>query len=178
MGIAVVTIAASLTVSVPEEVVERELGNLPWVLGDNLAGHVDTYVMEEHLGYYPALDYFREYPEVVDPALLVLIDEVASFCANFVRRELRSRLEPVFSSVQIERMQCTAYTMPRMRPNRSNGPMDLARHYSPGTVKIELLLSSIQKGHFDGEEHMVMDKLSRLAREPFSSFQIHSTQRM
>ena len=178
MSVEVVTIAASLTVSVPETVVEQQLGYLPWVLGENLAGQVDTYVMEEHLGYYPALDFFRDYPKAVDAGLLKTIDEVAKFCGDFARNELRRRLSKVFSSVQIEQLQCIAYTMPRMRPSRSNGPMDLARHYSPDTLKVELLLSSIQKGHFEGEERMAMDKLSRFAREPFARFQLNGAKRL
>ncbi|MEN8170021.1 MAG: hypothetical protein ABFS08_07340 [Pseudomonadota bacterium] len=178
MSVEVVTIACSLTISVPEEVVDQQLGYLPWVLGENLAGQVDTYVMEEHLGYYPALDYFRDYPKAVDPALLTLVDEVAAFCAGFVRHELRRRLSRVFSKVRIEQLQCTAYTMPKVRPNRNNGPMDLAKHYCPDTLKVELLLSSIQKGHFDGEERMAMDKLSRFAREPFSHFQLNGAKRL
>ncbi|MDH5785271.1 MAG: hypothetical protein OEZ16_06645 [Chromatiales bacterium] len=173
MGVEVVTIAASLTVSVPEEVVETQVGYLPWVLGENLAGQVDTWVMEERTGYYPALDFFREQPEAVDPALLHLIDEVATFCAAYARRELRRRLSRVFSNVQIEQLQCTAYTMPKMRPNRSNGPMELAQHYAPDKLKMELLLSSIQKARFEGEERMALDKVSRFAREPFSTFQLN-----
>jgi hypothetical protein len=105
MSVEVVTIASSLTVTVPEEVVEAQLGYLPWVLGENLAGQVDTYVMEERLGYYPALDYFRDRPEAVDQALLQLIDEVATFCASYARRELRRRLSRVFSNVQIEQLE-------------------------------------------------------------------------
>ncbi len=178
MSIEVVTIASSLTVSVPEEVVEAQVGYLPWVLGENLAGQVDTYVMEERMGYYPALDYFRDQPEAVDPALLSLIDEVANFCASYVWRELRRRLARVFSSAQIEQLQCTAYTMPRMRPNRSNGPMELAQHYAPDTLKVELLLSSIQKERFAGEEKMAMDKLSRFAREPFAQFQLNGAKHL
>lgn len=178
MAVEVVTIASSLTVSVPEEVVEAQVGYLPWVLGENLAGQVDTYVMEEHLGYYPALDYFRDLPDVVDPALLALIDEVATFCASYARRELRRRLSRVFSSVQIEQLQCTAYTMPKMRPNRSNGPMELARHYAPDTLKMELLLGSIQKSRYEGEEKMAMDKVSRFSREPFDFFQLNGAKIM
>lgn len=178
MAIEVVTVASSLTVSVPEEVVEAQVGYLPWVLGENLAGQVDTWVMEERLGYYPALDYFRDHPEAVDQALLHLIDEVATFCAAYARRELRRRLSRVFSNVQIEQLQCTAYTMPRMRPNRSNGPMELAQHYAPDTLKMELLLSSIQKERFEGEEKMAMEKISRFAREPFSHFQLNGAKLM
>jgi hypothetical protein len=178
MGIEVVTIAASLTVSVPEELVERETGYLPWVLGENLAGQVDTYVMEEHLGYYPALDFFRDHPQAVDPALLRHLDAVADFCTDFARRELQQRLVRLFSTMQIEQLQCIAYTLPRMRPHRSNGPMELAQHYSPNMLKIELLLSSIQKGHFEGEERMALQKVSRFARAPFAHFQLNGAQRL
>jgi hypothetical protein len=175
-SIEVVTVAASLTVTVPEAVVEQNVGYLPWVLGENLAGQVDAYVMEQGLGYYPALDFFRDQPEAVDPALLLLIDEIAIFCASYARRELRRRLSRAFSSVQIEQAQCTAYTMPRVRPSRSGAPAGLAMHYSPNTLKMELMLSSIQKGAFEGLEELTLNKLMRWGREPFEAFQINGSQ--
>ena len=173
--IEVLTVAASLTVSVPQDVVEQRVGYLPWVLGENLAGQVDAYVMEQGLGYYPALDYFRDHPEAVDPALLLLIDEIATFCAGYARRELRRRLSRAFSSVKIEQAQCSAYTMPRVRPSRSGAPASLAVHYTPATLKMELLLSSIQKGSFDGLEQLSLDKLVTWGREPFETFQVHGS---
>ena len=174
--IEILTVAASLTVTVPQEVVEQNVGYLPWVLGENLAGQVDAYVMEQGLGYYPALDYFRDHPEAVDPALLILIDEVATFCATYARRELRRRLSRAFSTVKIEQAQVTAYTMPRVRPSRSGAPAGLAAHYTPATLKMELLLSSIQKGSFDGLEKLSLDKLVRWGREPFETFQVNGSQ--
>lgn len=175
--IEVVTVAVSLTVTVPETVVEQNVGYLPWVLGENLAGQVDAWVMEQGLGYYPALDFFRDQPEAVDPALLLLIDEIAIFCAAYARRELRRRLSLAFSSVQVEQAQCTAYTMPRMRPARSGAPGGLAQHYSPATLKMQLLLSSIQKGDaFEGLEELTLNKLMRWGREPFEAFQINGSQ--
>ncbi|MCW9089041.1 MAG: hypothetical protein OQK54_05890 [Gammaproteobacteria bacterium] len=175
--IEIVTVAASLTVTVPETVVEQNVGYLPWVLGENLAGQVDAWVMEQGLGYYPALDFFRDQPEAVDPALLLLIDEIAIFCAGYARDELRRRLSRAFSNVRIEQAQCTAYTLPRMRPARSGAPAGLAQHYSPGTVKMQLLLSSIQKeGAVDGLEELTLNKLMRWGRKPFEAFQINGSQ--
>jgi len=173
--IEVLTVAASLTVTVPEAVVEQNVGYLPWVLGENLAGQVDAYVMEQGLGYYPAMDYFREYPEVVDSALLLLIDEIATYCASYARRELRRRLSRAFSSIQVEQAQCLAYTMPRVRSSRSGAPGALAAHYTPNTLKMELLLSSIQKGAFEGLEELTLNKLMRWGREPFESFQVNGS---
>jgi hypothetical protein len=175
-SVEVVTVAASLTVTVPETVVEPNTGYLPWVLGENLAGQVDAWVMEQGMGYYPALDYFRDLPQAVDPALLLLIDEIATFCANFARSELRRRLSRAFSNVQIEQAQCTAYTMPRVRPSRSGAPAGLAEHYSPNTLKMELLLSSIQKGGFEGLEELTLNKLMRWGRDPFAGFQVNGSQ--
>jgi len=174
--IEVLTVAASLTVTVPQTVVEQNVGYLPWVLGDNLAGQVDAWVMEQGLGYYPALDFFRDLPEAVDAALLVLIDEIATYCAGYARRELRRRLSRAFSSVQIEQAQCIAYTMPRVRPSHSGSPNGLAEHYCPNTVKMELLLSSIQKGDFEGLEELTLNKLMRWGREPFTDFQVNGSQ--
>jgi hypothetical protein len=56
--------------------------------------------------------------------------------------------------------------------------MELAQHYAPDTLKMELLLSSIQKARFEGEERMALDKLSRLAREPFDLFELHGATRL
>jgi len=171
--IEVLTVAASLTVTVPQTVVEQNVGYLPWVLGENLAGQVDAHVMEQGLGYYPAMDFFRDQADAVDPALLLLIDEIATFCASYARRELRRRLSRAFSSMQVEQAQCLAYTMPRVRPSRSGAPGGLAAHYSPNTLKMELLLSSIQKGAFEGLEELTLNKLMRWGREPFESFQVN-----
>jgi hypothetical protein len=174
--IEVVTVAANLTLSIPQEVVEQGVGFLPWVLGENLAGQVDSWVMEQGLGYYPALDYFRGYPQAVDPALLLLIDEIAAFGADYARRELRRRLSRAFSSVQIEQAQCTAYTMPRVRPSHGGAPAGLAAHYTPATFRIGVLLSSIQRGRFDGVEQISLDKLVRWGRGPFERFQVNGSQ--
>lgn len=173
--IEVLTVAASLTVTVPQTVVEQNVGYLPWVLGENLAGQVDAYVMEQGLGYYPALDFFRDLPEAVDLSLLLLIDEIATYCASYVRRELRRRLSRAFSSIQVEQAQCTAYTLPRVRPSRCGAPGGLAQHFSPDTLKMEVLLSSIQKGAFEGLEEMTRNKLMRWGREPFEHFLVNGS---
>ena len=108
----VVTLASSLTVTVSQEIVEQNTGYLPWVLGDNLAGLVDAYVSEHGLGYYPALDYFRDITPAVDPFLLSLIDEIAIFSADYARRELRNRLTSAFASVKIGQIHFIYFSIP------------------------------------------------------------------
>lgn len=174
----VVTLASSLTVSVSQEIVEQNTGYLPWVLGDNLAGLVDAYVSEHGLGYYPALDYFRDIPQAVDPFLLSLIDEIAIFSAEYARRELHHRLVSAFASVKIGQIHCTAYTMPRVRPNRSGAPNELAMHFSPDTLKVELLLDVVHEEAAESLETLVLNRLSKWGREPFARFRANTAQRL
>ncbi len=168
-------VATALTVTVPQEVVELNTGYMPWVLGDNLAGQVDAYVMEQRLGYYPALDYFRDRPEAVDRALITLIDEIAIFSAEFARRELRHRLASAFASIQVEKVQCTAYSMPRVRPQRSGALESLALHYSPDTLRVELLLKMVSEESRDSAETLALNRLTQWGREPFARFQANGT---
>jgi hypothetical protein len=151
------------------------MGYLPWLLGENLAGMVDSYVAEQGVGYYPALDFFRDHPEAVDPALLLLIDEVSRYCLDYTQQEIKRRLSHAFSHVQFQNVQCTAYAMPRVRPQRAQAPQELAGHYSPNHVKLELVLSSIQRRPLEHIDEIAMHKVSRNAREPFESFKLLNT---
>ncbi len=169
------TVEARITLLVGEELVEQQLGYLPWLLGENLAGLVDPWVMEQGMGYYPALDYLRQQPEVVDPALLTLIDQVAFFCTDYSERELLRRLKRQFSRVSISHSQCLAYTMPRIRLSRGGAPGELARHYAPNRLRLTLQLSSLQKAEFDGIEQLSLEKLQRWGRSAFAEFQIEGS---
>lgn len=168
------TVEAQLALTVAEELVEQNLGYLPWLLGENLAGQVDAWVMEQGLGYYPALDFFRDKPTVVDPALLSLMDQVAMFCADYSQRELDRRLRRLFSRVSIPHVQCLAYTMPRVRHSRNAAPDELARHYAPNRLRLTIHMSSIQKQTFDGLVPLSLDKLSRATHEVFANFHIEA----
>jgi len=167
--------AAVLKVRVADDVVEPNLGYLPWVLGENLAGQVDSWVMEQHLGYYPALDFFRDKPRIVDPALLQLIDEMARFGEEYTRRELRRRLRGGFSHVDVERVQVEAFAMPRILPSQPKSPEELAKHYAPSTFRVELLLGMIQRGEVEGIERLVAQRIQQWAKPAFHSLELLST---
>lgn len=167
-----------MSLAVAEELIEQQLGYLPWLLGENMAAQVDSYVMEQGLGYYPAMDYFRHLPEVIDPALLTLIDQVVFFCDDYTRRELTHRLYRMFSRVHIARIQCMAYALPRVRPHRGGAPEELARHFSPNQLKLTIHLSSLQKGEVDGLEQIALDKLVRWGRPAFASFLVQGSRRL
>lgn len=174
-GIHIQKVEVGIQVAVPETVVEANVGYLPWVLGENLAGMVDSYVMEKGLGYYPALDFFRDKVDVVDPALLLLIDQVAMFCVEFTRREFRRRLSHAFSHVQVDDAKCTAYAIPRARPSHAQAPQALAEHYTPKNIKLVMTLSSIHKRPIETIDELAMHKLSRNAREAFEDFRLLNT---
>lgn len=168
-------VALGITVTVPEDLVELNMGYLPWVLGDSLAAQVSAEAAERGLGYFPALDYFRRNARQVDPDLITLIDDVSRFCIDFTRRELRRRLSRVFSSVQFERAQCLAYTLPRVRPGQPNAITELGRHYSPDKVRLDLVLSSIQKAATEEPVSLAIDKVTYWGREPFARFEVNGT---
>ncbi len=172
MTLQIAKVVVGVVVSVPDETVEHNVGYLPWVIGENLAAQVNSYVLEHHLGYYPALDFFRGRNETVDPALLELTDQIALFCTSLARREFRRRLSRSFSAVEVQRVQCIAFTMPRVRPSQSLPPRELARHYAPHRVKLELVVSSIQKDSTGDVRRHSMEKVARWAKEPFERLEV------
>ncbi|MFA5529552.1 MAG: hypothetical protein WDA11_02680 [Thiohalomonadaceae bacterium] len=168
-------VALGLTVTVPEDLIELNMGYLPWVLGDSLASQVSAAVNKCRLGYFPALDYFRRESGGVDPALITLIDEVAQFSVDFTRRELRRRLSRVFSNVQIEQAQCLAYTLPRVRRNQPQALAELGHHFSPDKVRLDLVLSTIQKVATEEPVSLTLRKVTHWGREPFACFEVNGT---
>lgn len=138
-------IALTLVLRLAEPVLARHLPSSPRVVGETLAGQVRCYVQQEGLGYYPALDYFRDLPEAVDPQLLDAAEHIAWFTCNMARDEVRRKLRPVFSNLTFESIQSLAFTLPPVRPSQPNAAADLARHYTPDTAKIVLVASSFQK---------------------------------
>jgi hypothetical protein len=91
---------------------------------------------------------------------------------------LRHRLARAFSTIKVEQMQCTAYTMPRVRPNHGGAPEALALHYSPDTLKVELLLEILREEALDGVETLVLNRLTQWGREPFVRFSTNGAQQL
>jgi len=167
-------VAVGIDVKIADGLVEKNMGYLPWVLGENLAEQIQVHVERGDVGYYPPLDYFRAVPEAVDPALLALTDEVARFCADYTRRELSRRLSRAFSNVAVERDRCTAYSLPRVRPSLPDARRKLARHYAPNVLKIELTVGQIEKEARPNPDpaRTAVQKVLRLANDPFESLDL------
>lgn len=135
----------SLMVQLPEHVFTRHLPASPLVVGEALAAQVIAYAQSERLGYFPALDYFREQPTALDPELLDAAENIAWFTCTQARGEIQRKLRPVFSSLSVQAVQALAFTMPTVRPNQANARQELIRHYTPDSVKLTLQVNSFQK---------------------------------
>jgi hypothetical protein len=137
-------------------------GCSPRVVGRHLAEQVLARVERDGLGYFPAVDYFRNDADM-DPDLLEALDHIAWFVTGLVRDEVSRWLGPAFSRLQVETAQCTALTMPPVRRTQRNALDALARHYTPDTVKLALTADSVAR-----EPHPDPQAVTRKARHEVS----------
>jgi hypothetical protein len=169
-----VTVAAHLEVRVAAGVLDRHAVASPGMVGRELATRVDAYVSEQGFGYYPALAYFREVG-ALDEALLDAAANLAWLAGELAREELERRLRQVFSRVHVESLQSVAFTLPQVRPHARDAIDRLARHYTPDTLRVGLLLTSLQKQAAPvGMEQFVRRTLWRWLRERFAAMDIAS----
>jgi hypothetical protein len=114
------------------------------IIGKTLADIAEGYARESRTGYYPAIDFFRT-QENVDPDLIASAEQVAWLVSKLAREIIQSKLRPVFSSVHFQSIQTLAFTMPRIRPGQPDAKQQLAKHYTPDKVKIELVLTMMRR---------------------------------
>jgi hypothetical protein len=169
-------IALTLVLQVSEDVLDRYLPASAQVVGEELAREVSEHVRAEKLGYYPALDYFQSQGGV-EKSLLEAAEHISWLVATLVRDEIRKRLRPVFSSVSIQAVQPVAFTMPPVRPNQPNAHVALTKHYTPDTVKVNLLVTLFQKVEAEeGLEKLADHMLWRWLKDVFESVEVTSAQ--
>ena len=114
-------------------------------LAEQITTQIRNYADTQALGYFPAIEFFRDNPGSVDPYLLDAFDQVASVAQSLARQEVETVLQPVFSSVKVISTVCLSYSLPRIRPGDSDAELQLGHHYTPNWVKLELALSLFQK---------------------------------
>lgn len=168
-------VAVSLQVKVPADAIEQHSAASPYVVGEELARQVAAYVQHERLGYYPALEYFRTI-ETIDPELLKAEESISWLVCGLVREELRTRLRAVFSNLKFESVQTVAYTMPGIRPGCSNALHDLAVHFTPDQVRVNLVASSIRR-HENNQDvaiKLARHQICRWLKDRFSTLEITS----
>lgn len=170
-----IKVAATIKVKLPQAAIEKHLPDSPYIVGEELAKQVNEYVHNNHLGYYPALEFFQHQVQGVDGDLLETAENIAWLVANLVREEVRVRLKPVFSNVNFESIQSKAFTMPSIRIGQSNALHELTRHYTPDQVQINLILTLIQKNADEDAALQLTEKMIyRWLKECFASIKVTS----
>ena len=173
-----VPVALTIQLVMAPERLEAQLSSAERSLGRTLAERVDAIVRAEKLGYYPALDYFEDHPGM-DPELIGTVKALAAQIRKRVKREVQTQLWPVFSSVQIERTTTLAFTLPRVTPAQPDALARLARHYFPNAVRLELVLTTLDKQHrLDEAEKFSSSKVVRNLRDTFESVSVTATRRL
>jgi len=114
------------------------------IIGQTLAEIADEYVKENKTGYYPAIEFFKTLNNV-DPDLIASAEQVAWLVSKLARETIQKKLRPIFSSVQFQSIQTLAFTLPKVRPNQTDAIVQLAKHYTPDSVKIELILTMLRR---------------------------------
>ena len=140
----VARIGLTVRAKLPRQIFEQYLPAPIEVMSQNLAEKIDQYVQQHKLGYYPALDYFKQGDDI--PAyLLDAADQISTVAMSVAQQQVLNLLQPVFSSVRVESMLSLAYALPPVRPGQSNGLQRLTEHLTPDTVKFELYVTLLQK---------------------------------
>jgi len=114
------------------------------IIGQTLAQIAIEYEQENKTAYYPAIEFFKTRDDV-DPDLIASAEQVAWLVSKLARQNIQAKLRPIFSSVQFQSIQTLAFSMPRVRPNKSDTFEQLAKHYTPDSVKIELVLTMMRR---------------------------------
>ena len=114
------------------------------IIGQTLAVIADEYEKENKTGYYPAIEFFKT-QENVDPDLIASAEQVAWLVSKLARETIQSKLRPIFSSVQFQSIQTLAFSLPKVRPNKKDAFKQLANHYTPDSVKVELVLTMMRR---------------------------------
>lgn len=150
----VTRVSLTVQLKVPEQLFAAKFPASIKLLGGRVAQQVIEYCHREDLNYFPALDYIQQ-QQAVDAFLLDAIKDIADTAMALCASEVQKLLMPVYSNVHIESVQCLAYSMPVCRPNsvisesaEAEAPgveQQLAQHYTPDKIKLQLTLSIIQK---------------------------------
>ena len=176
-GLGIARVALTLLVAIHPEKLDALLTEADKSLAARLAERVDTWVREQKLGYYPAIDFLAD-QGVIPETDLEALRELSATVRKRVKREVQTHLWPVFSSVHIERARSQAFLLPRVTPGKLQAREELARHYFPNVVRLELVLTSLDK-HSRLEEVAAFteQKVMRNLKEEFESIVVSAVRR-
>ena len=147
------------------------------IIGKTLAAIAIDYEKENKTGYFPAIDFFKTL-DTVDPALIESAEQVAWLVSKLARETIQKQLRPIFSSVQFQSIQTLAFALPKARPNRPDANEQLSKHYTPDTVKVELILTMIRRDSEaldDRAEPYARKMMFRWLESAFESIEVTSS---
>jgi len=170
----VIRVELGVKLAVPVSTLQKHLPAPIDKLGGQVANEVDKHVTSQDLGYYPAIEYFVE-RDSFPTYLLDAMQEVSTLTIDIVSRTIKDTLVPIFSQVQMNNIQCLAFSLPSVRPGKPNAMRDLATHFTPNAVKFELVVSVLQKQKtVEGFEKYADNTVYRWLSEVFEDVQIFS----
>jgi len=166
----------TLRVRVSEDALLQHSSSSPLVIGNELARQIHDYVSSHQMAYYPALDFFINNVarhDGLDPDLIDATDSMSWLLCRLVRYELQSKLRQAFSALKFQTVQTIAYTMPAVRYSSKNALYELAQHYSPLSLKLDMVLSLVDKELDNDEVHgFIENALHKLLKDSFESIEI------
>jgi hypothetical protein len=137
-------VLVSVEVKLKSEVLKQYLPCSADIIGQTLAAVADEYEKDNRTGYYPAIEFFKTQGNVA-PDLIASAEQVAWLVSKLARETIQSKLRPIFSSVQFQSIQTMSFSLPKVRPNKPDAIEQLAEHYTPDKVKIELVLTMMRR---------------------------------
>jgi hypothetical protein len=119
------------------------------IIGQTLSEIAVEYEKDNKTGYYPAIEFFKTLANddaaPVDPDLISSAEQVSWLVSKLARETIQLKLRPIFSSVQFQSIQTLAFALPKVRPNQTDVRERLAKHYTPDSVKVELILTMMRR---------------------------------
>lgn len=116
---------------------ERHSPASPLTVGVELAAAVQRLASDQSLGYFPALDFFRD-QDALDGDLLDAFDSLTWLGEQLINSELQTRLRSVFLRHEVGDIRHHAHALPPVKPQAPNAGDHLAMHYTPNRFKIDI----------------------------------------
>ena len=175
MSLYISKIHITLQVSVPADLLERHLPSSAEVVGEALTEQVVAAVNKNKLSYFPELDFLQKQGDI-DEDLMDAVDTIAWFACKLVREEVNKKLREFFSTLSFEAVKCTSFSMPGVRVNELNAWHELVEHYTPNTIKLDVIASILKKEeHPKGLENWSKQLFRRNLEESFEKFEVINT---
>ncbi|RDH81060.1 MAG: hypothetical protein DIZ80_13140 [endosymbiont of Galathealinum brachiosum] len=162
----------TLQIKVPHELLERHLPSSAEVVGEALTEQVITAVKKHKLSYFPALEFLEKQGDL-EQDLLDATETISWFACKFAREEVNKKLRAFFSELSFQSVKCTTYAMPGVRANQINAWHELVEHYTPNTVKLDVVASLLKKEqHLKGIENWSRQLFRRNLEGSFDEFEV------